>query len=190
MLWIRILWFLLSLAWVVAEIRLASRNKPDSTRLVCTERRSQNVLWLATTAGVVSALFAKAFHGMPVPVGYLPLQITALTMFMSGLALRYWAVACMNHFFTTHVTIQQGHELIVSGPYRVLRHPAYTGLLLALAAAGLAMGDVLSFLLTTLPAYFAVRFRIRIEEKWLRRQFGAEYDNYCNTTGMLFPWIF
>jgi protein-S-isoprenylcysteine O-methyltransferase Ste14 len=190
MLSIRILWGILCLCWVGAEVRLAREKKPDRAILVYAEQRSQRILWLAMTAGVISALIAKSLHALPIPVSYLPRQAMALTLFAFGLGLRYWAVACMSRFFTTDVTIQQGHELVFAGAYRIVRHPAYSGLLLALAGAGLAMGNVLALLLATLPAFLAIRFRIRIEEECLVRQFGARYHNYRKTTFMLFPWIY
>jgi len=62
--------------------------------------------------------------------------------------------------------------------------------LIALVAAGLAMGDLLALLLLTVPSFFAFKFRIDIEEKMLHKKFGTSYQNYRKTTAMLIPWLF
>jgi protein-S-isoprenylcysteine O-methyltransferase Ste14 len=93
-------------------------------------------------------------------------------------------------FFTTHVAIQHQHLLIVDGPYRYVRHPAYTGLLLALFAAGLAMGDIFALLLLLLTSFWALAARIAIEEKMLLDKFGNRYVDYCNSTWKLLPGLY
>jgi protein-S-isoprenylcysteine O-methyltransferase Ste14 len=80
--------------------------------------------------------------------------------------------------------------LIQTGPYRWLRHPAYTGLWLALLAAGLAMGDFLAWLCLTLPSFWGLSTRIRIEERMLQQQFLNDYQAYCKTRWRLLPGLY
>ncbi|WGS84960.1 isoprenylcysteine carboxylmethyltransferase family protein [Methylomonas sp. UP202] len=189
MLAVRLLWLVLALAWLAAEICLAqaARGRTDG---VAAERDSQRRLWLAGAAGLIAALYAKQLWWWPLQVAYLPRQALALAIFAAGLSLRYLAVRRLGRFFTTDVTIQPRHELIVDGPYRWLRHPAYTGLLLALAGAGLAMGDGLAVLAATLPIGLAVRGRIAIEEAMLAAEFGAAHADYCAVRWRLLPWLY
>lgn len=187
---VRILWALLSLLWIGAEIILARKTRVDNSRLSDREDRSQALLWTTVAACMVSALIFKAFQWMPIPIEYLLRQLIALLLFAAGLSIRYCAVGRLGRFFTTNVSIQREHELIVDGPYRWVRHPAYSGLLIALTATGLAMGDWLALLVLVIPTVFAVNFRIAIEEKLLAKKFGIGFREYSQKTWKLVPWLF
>ena len=187
---VRILWLLLCLLWIGAEIKLARKNQIDYGNFPDSEETSQWVLWITVVTSLVLALIFKTLAWAPIPIEYLPRQLFALLLLANGLLLRYSAVNRLGRFFTTNVSIQSEHELIVEGPYRWVRHPAYTGLLIALAAAGLAMGDVIALLLLIIPTFFAFRFRIVLEEKLLNKKFGKVYLDYSRTTWKLIPWLF
>ncbi|MCQ8104780.1 isoprenylcysteine carboxylmethyltransferase family protein [Methylomonas sp. SURF-2] len=186
----RLVWLVLCLGWVAAEIRLARQTRRNGQNIVTGERRTQNWLWLSILTGLGLALLFKQLAWFPLPPSYLPRQLLALAAFGGGLSLRFWAVQHLGRFFTTHVTIQQRHRLITSGPYRAIRHPAYTGLLLALTAAGWAMGDFLALLCLTLPVFWGFRLRIDIEEGMLRERFGDSYREYCRNSWRLLPWLY
>lgn len=187
---VRILWLALCLTWVIAEIRLARQSSPDRRSIVHSERNSQRWLWLSVLTSLGLALWFKKLAWLPIPIPYITRQLLAMSVFAAGLCLRYWAVRHLGHFFTTHVTIQNQHTLITTGPYRFIRHPAYTGLLLAFAAAGLAMGDGLAWLFLIAPPFWAFKRRIDIEERLLQQQFTTTYRDYCNRTWKLLPWLF
>jgi protein-S-isoprenylcysteine O-methyltransferase Ste14 len=107
-------------------------------------------------------------------------------LFAAGGVLRLWPVFVLGHRFSGLVAIQPGHELVVSGVYRVIRHPSYLGLLVNSLGWALAfrsgVGVVLSALL--IPPLIA---RIHAEERLLRAQFGSDYDSYRNRTWRLIP---
>ena len=186
---VRIIWLIFCLLWVIAEIRLARNSRPNHKTIVSGERRSQWLLWLSVLAGLSFALWFKQLAWLPIPIRYLPRQLLAMLLFASGLSLRYWAIWKLGRFFTTHVTIQRQHKLITNGPYRWVRHPAYTGLLLALAAAGLAMGDVMAVACTSLPTFLAFNSRIELEERMLKQKFAEAYIEYSQSTWKLVPWL-
>ena len=190
MTWVRIIWLVFCLLWIAAEISLARRTCLNSQSESENEERSQWLLWITVVVSLMIAVIFKNFAWIPIPIQYLPRQLVALLLFVAGLYVRYSAVGRLGRFFTTHLSIQVTHELIIDGPYRWVRHPAYTGLLIALVAAGLAMGDLLALLLLTVPSFFAFKFRIDIEEKMLNKKFGTSYQNYRKTTAMLIPWLF
>lgn len=187
---VRLAWLLLCLLWVCAEIWLARQSRPARPTILHIERRSQRRLWLSIVASLALALCFKQLAWLPIPIAYLPRQLTAMLLFGGGLSLRFWAVKRLGHFFTTHVTILQQHRLITGGPYRIVRHPAYTGLLLAMAAAGLAMGDFLALLFLTVPIFLGFRTRIKLEEQMLLQEFGSVYGDYCRTSWHLLPWLY
>jgi protein-S-isoprenylcysteine O-methyltransferase Ste14 len=85
--------------------------------------------------------------------------------------------------------VKVDHELIQTGPYRWMRHPIYTGLLLALAGSALAQN--LRIDLAVLPlAFLGFWIKLRREEDWMHQQFGAAYETYCARTSRLVPFLF
>lgn len=189
MLSVRIFWLLLCFFWVAAEFKLAKRRPIDATQLSDKEEHSQKILWLTIIASLIVAWVFKSLAIAPIPIGYLLRQFLALVIFMAGLGLRFSAVKQLGGFFTTNVAIQHEHALITDGLYRHIRHPAYTGLIIAFFGAGLAMGDFIALILLTIPLLFAINYRIAIEEKLLLNKFGAGYQDYISTTNKLFPGI-
>jgi protein-S-isoprenylcysteine O-methyltransferase len=87
------------------------------------------------------------------------------------------------------VTIQAGHEVIRSGPYRVLRHPAYAGALLALVGIGVVFGSWPALALCVAPIAAALVQRIRVEEAALEAALGEPYGEYERSTSRLIPGL-
>lgn len=187
---VRLIWLLLGVIWISLEIKLARKNRVDSSAIVEKEEHSQRVLWLTLVISVGLALVFKTAAIMPIAIDYLPRQILALIIFASGLALRYWTVKMLGRFFTTDVAIYKQHQLIVAGPYCWVRHPSYSGVLIAFAGAGLAMGDGIALVLLTIPVFIAFNYRIHSEEKLLLNKFGKGYADYQQQTKKLLPWLF
>jgi protein-S-isoprenylcysteine O-methyltransferase len=186
---IRWLWLLLGLTWAAAEIALAISTRRRAPYYRSPEQGSDRLLWWSTIAGVVLALLFKTTACLPLPGTYASHQFLGLGVFASGIMVRAYAIHTLGHLFTTTITIAHTHQLIRSGPYRYLRHPAYTGLLLAFAGAGLAIGDGLALLSLTVVPFFALLRRLRIEEHVLLERFGADYQAYRLSTKRLLPWI-
>ena len=87
------------------------------------------------------------------------------------------------------MTVKVDHELIQSGPYRVVRHPIYTGLLVAVLGTGLAAGriyGVVAFVLILL----ALLWKLRVEERWMGAQFGDRYQVYRRASWALIPFVY
>lgn len=106
-----------------------------------------------------------------------------------GLALRWAAIARLGRLFTWRIAILADHPLITDGVYRWIRHPSYTGGLLAAAGVLLALGNALplaAFALTHLPL---VAHRVRIEERVLAAHFGEGWAAYAARTWRLLPGV-
>jgi protein-S-isoprenylcysteine O-methyltransferase Ste14 len=187
---VRIIWLSIALLWVIAEIRLVRKVAINNQNIIDGERHSQGWLWLSVIGSISLALFYKYLAWLPIPIEYMTRQGLAIMLFATGVGLRYWAVVRLGGFFSTHVVIHNQHQLITDGPYKWIRHPAYTGLLLALAGAGLAMGDYLALLLMTIVPFFAFKLRIAMEEKKLIKQFGQLYLVYLHKTYRLLPLLY
>jgi len=95
----------------------------------------------------------------------------------SGLLFAVWARRHIGKNWSGTVTIKKDHELITSGPYSIVRHPIYTGLLLALVGSALARGEWRGVLAVVI-AFLALWRKLRLEENWMRETFGDAYRVY------------
>lgn len=114
------------------------------------------------------------------------LAITAILVTVAGMAFAVWARVYLGSNWSSVPTIKEKHQLIRSGPYRLVRHPIYTGILLAIMGTFLANGKVRGALSIVL-LWIGWQAKIRMEEQFMVRTFGAEYEDYRRTTGALFP---
>jgi protein-S-isoprenylcysteine O-methyltransferase len=108
---------------------------------------------------------------------------------VAGVALRAWAIVSLGRYFRREVTIEPGQRLIRRGPYRLLRHPSYTGICLAFAGLGLALGSWVGAAVALVIVVAGMLPRIHVEEHALARTFGAEYDAYAASTARLLPHV-
>ena len=105
-----------------------------------------------------------------------------------GLLFTVWARLHLGRNWSGIVTIKDGHELVTSGPYALVRHPIYTGLLLAFLGSALALGDWAGVLAFALSAAALWR-KLRVEERWMRQQFGDAYQAYSQRVAALIPFV-
>ncbi len=147
------------------------------------------VLWVSIGAGIGLGLWlTNAARDAAFPLSVLGVR-TAVAVFAASLALRWWAILVLGKFFTVDVAIAEDHRLIVRGPYRWLRHPSYTGMMLAFAAFAVTLQNWLAIIGVLLPIAVALAYRIRVEERVLLANFGDDYRRYASTTKRLIPGI-
>ena len=102
--------------------------------------------------------------------------------------------SCSRQFYNTSnwsslVTVKQDHELILRGPYAVVRHPIYSGFLLALTGTAIAVGEILAFIGLGL-AFIGFLLKSAAEEKFMREEFSTEYARYSQRVRRLIPFVF
>jgi protein-S-isoprenylcysteine O-methyltransferase Ste14 len=107
----------------------------------------------------------------------------------AGLALQNWAIISLGRWFTLRVALLPGHELVRAGPYRLLRHPSYTGLFLWLLGIPLAFGSWGGVVVLAVALPFAI-LRMREEEALLQREFGPSFDAMQRETYRLVPYVY
>ena len=112
-----------------------------------------------------------------------------LVLFWSGIFLRLWSLHALGRYFTFTVQTSGDQPVIVDGPYRVIRHPSYAGLLLVIVAVGLFIGNWWSLVCLTGTVTGGLVFRIRVEERALTRKLGDRYLSYAATHNRLVPFI-
>jgi len=111
-----------------------------------------------------------------------------LLMAVGGILVSVWARLTLGRNWSGTVTIKQDHELVTGGPYAIVRHPIYTGLLLAFIGSALARGEWRGILAVAL-VFVAFERKRRHEERWMREQFGAAYDAYAGRVAALIPYL-
>ncbi|WP_348262213.1 isoprenylcysteine carboxylmethyltransferase family protein [Telmatobacter sp. DSM 110680] len=108
---------------------------------------------------------------------------------VAGLLFSIWARHQLGRNWSLTVTLKDDHELIVTGPYALVRHPIYTGLLVGFLGTAIAIMQVRSILALIL-ILIALWTKIRMEERLMRDHFGAQYDVYSQRVSALIPYVF
>lgn len=106
-----------------------------------------------------------------------------------GIALRFYSIHVLGVFFTTAVSIAPEQKVIEAGPYRLIRHPSYSGFLLILLGFGLSLTNWLSLLVIMGCALLGFAYRIQVEEQALKTHLGQQYEQYMRHTKRLIPFI-
>lgn len=118
-----------------------------------------------------------------------PALVLGLALIVAGMAFRRFAIRTLGKQFTVDVGIQPGHALIRNGPYRLLRHPSYTGTLLCFYGLGIGLRDWASFLVIALGTTAAFVRRIHVEEAVLADAFGDGWRDHARRTWQLMPLL-
>lgn len=116
--------------------------------------------------------------------------VLGLTLLLVGVAIRWTAIYTLGRHFTGTVLIRNDHRLVRSGLYRHLRHPAYTGALVAHLGLGLSFSNWFSPTLSFVPFFVAAMYRMKVEEQALTEHFGEEYITYSRNTKRLIPKVY
>jgi protein-S-isoprenylcysteine O-methyltransferase Ste14 len=143
---------------------------------------------------IIAAILLSVPH-MPIPIlGERFVSATvgsfavASALTGAGLLFAIWARRYLGPNWSGTVTIKEDHQLITSGPYAIVRHPIYAGLLIALVGSALAIGEWRAVVAVVLASLSFIR-KLRLEERWMHQQFGDAYGAYCQRVPALFPFI-
>jgi protein-S-isoprenylcysteine O-methyltransferase Ste14 len=178
-----ILWVGWAASWILAAAWQAKTAKSAGLRAELPSRLVQ------VAGGVLLLVRAHGYVG--------PLRLWSVTwveawvcvgVIAVGFAFSWWARIYLGPLWSGQVTTKTDHRVIDSGPYGIVRHPIYTGLLLAIYGTVAAKGTVLGLaggLLVTIGLWM----KARLEERWLRQEIGPEaYDAYRHRVPMLLPF--
>ena len=167
---------------------LTARRGTESVKSA--DRGTLIAVWGLISVGCFGGfLLARRITALNWPEGWWILCL-ADSLLVCGLALRLWAILHLGKYFTVDVGIQPGHRVIQDGPYRFVRHPSYSGALIALAGIGCLTFNWLGLALILICTSLAYALRIPVEEKAMLAQFGSEYEKYAARTKRLIPGIY
>src|SRR4030095_12705024 len=148
------------------------------------------MIWLVIAVSITVGVFvAQNFRAAALPHGGM-FASAGVVLFVAGLILRWWAIITLGRFFTVDVTIEKDHELVERGPFRIVRHPSYTGVLLAFVGLALSLRNWAALLVILLPIGAAFVHRMNVEEKALSRALGRRYQEYMKRTNRLVAFVY
>jgi protein-S-isoprenylcysteine O-methyltransferase Ste14 len=176
------------MAWVVIWTLWAFQSKQTRQRESLGSRMSYTmVLWVSMVLMFFSKNLSGWWHSGVLAyaawMGWAGVAITVL-----GFVITFWARFTLGGNWSSNVTIKVEHELVRSGPYRWVRHPIYTGMIVALAGTAVARDQWRGVVAVALM-WVAFTIKRMKEEQFMRQTFGAHYLEYSQTTGAIFPLL-
>ncbi len=152
-------------------------------------KRDRGSRVLITFAILVSMLIA--FYFGYANVGGLPDWIFYVGIFLMflGVLVRQYAIAILGRFFSLSVEIAEDQKVVDKGPYRLVRHPSYTGVLITSIGLGLAVQSLGALLVLLLFFGISFGYRMYVEERTLLSALGQDYASYMKKTKRLVPFI-
>jgi protein-S-isoprenylcysteine O-methyltransferase Ste14 len=179
-----VVWILFFLYWQIkaANTKTTQRLEPAASRILRVFIFLIAIALLSTTRIPLPWLYLQLW-----PVGFWPFWLGAAVT-IAGLLFAVWAREHLGRNWSRSVTIKQDHELITSGPYAVVRHPIYTGILTGFLGMAIAISQVRGFIVFVL-FFLAFWIKLRMEERWMRSQFGEAYATYAHQTAALVPYL-
>ena len=180
-----VLWIAFLIYWQIKAIdtKTTQRLEPVASRILRALTFLIAIVLLSTTRIPLPWLYRQLW-----PSGFLPFWLGA-ALTVAGLLFAVWAREHLGRNWSSSVTIKQGHELITTGPYAVVRHPIYTGILAGFLGMAIAISQVRGFIVVAL-IFLVFWLKLRMEEQWMRSQFGETYTTYSRHTAALVPYLF
>jgi protein-S-isoprenylcysteine O-methyltransferase Ste14 len=178
------LWIAYIVYWWVKSrgVKISEQIEPTSSRMV-----RALTLWITIILLAIQSI----------PLGILDRHITSsslacfwigFVLTTAGLLFSVWARHHLGSNWSQAVTVKQDHQLITSGPYAIVRHPIYTGLLSGLIGSAIAL-DKLRGVVAVILAFVVLWNKLRLEEKWMRVHFGEAYESYSKQVAMILPYL-
>jgi protein-S-isoprenylcysteine O-methyltransferase Ste14 len=180
---------LIFILWFASEVIL-TRAMHSGTRDTPHDRSSLRILWAAIILSIAGGVWCAFRRFASFGDASNTVATAGMILIVCGIVLRWTAILTLRRQFTVDVALREGHRVITTGLYRIIRHPAYAGSLLSFLGLGLSFASPVSLVVVIVPITAAFLYRIRIEEGMLRNAFGEEYLRYCAGTKRLIPGIY
>ena len=177
-------WTAVGVVWLIGA--LASRQA------VRREGLRSRILHMAIMAAAFFSFYSVRLRVGPLTWRFLPpsplVEWAGFALTVAGCAVAVWARLLLGGNWSASVTVKRDHRLIREGPYTIVRHPIYSGFLLALLGTALAL-DELCGLIGLALAFTGWRMKSRLEENFMVAQFGADYVAYEREVKALIPFV-
>jgi len=177
-------WIVFCAYWFIMAFNVKDTAKRQSL--------SSRGLYVAVAALAYLLLFTDRFAWGPLAWRFVPdsraWELASVVVTWAGVALAIWARTILGSNWSGTVTVKQNHTLVRSGPYATVRHPIYSGLLLAGIGTALAIGEVHSVLAVAI-GLVSLRLKSKLEERFMIERFGQEYEEYRQHSWALVPFV-
>jgi protein-S-isoprenylcysteine O-methyltransferase Ste14 len=181
---------IVSLIWAAYEIWLVLKDRKQGKGHTGIDRGSRFLNFAAIILGIGGAALINGFSSFTFPGGKTATVFwIGIMIILLGFALRVWAVTTLGASFRTTVEINVNQKVIKNGPYKLIRHPSYTGLLMFCLGYGIAVQNWLSLIVAVVLPLSALIYRMQVEEKALVASLGSDYETYLRNTKKLIPWV-
>jgi protein-S-isoprenylcysteine O-methyltransferase Ste14 len=170
--------------WWISALRNRTPFKRQSSRFGF-------LTTMAAPAGtilVAVVLFAPDLSTARVLPDILPLVVIGLLVLLLGIGFAIWARVHLGTNWSSRPAIHENHTITRTGPYAIVRHPIYTGLLTGIIGTAIATGALLAFV-SLFVMFVLFLLKIRMEEQFLLAEFGEEYERYRGEVRALVPWV-
>jgi protein-S-isoprenylcysteine O-methyltransferase Ste14 len=176
------LWMLFGLYWLVSALNRKKTKRRESWW--------QRLAYVFPLAAAFYLLFRYEYGHTWLGTRFVPdtpmVHWLGVVIMASGVAVAFWARFHLGANWSGVVTLKEGHELIRTGPYRTIRHPIYTGILLAFFGNVVQVGQVRG-LIALFIIWLSFYFKARREESFLAQEFGPNFNEHIQRTGMFLP---
>ncbi len=183
-------------AWCLSEITisLVSLGNRSKIRSPAVDRYSYLLVWVSTVLSILFAFLIQKHLLLARGLGSLAARFpqeawVGCLVLLLGVTIRLAAVVTLRRQFTEKVSILEKHELVDTGIYGIIRHPAYLGHLASLLGIGLILGNWVGLLILVVLPLGGILYRIHVEEEALLSHFGPAYQAYAGRTKRLLPGI-
>jgi protein-S-isoprenylcysteine O-methyltransferase Ste14 len=179
----------LILIWVATEWLTRVRTRGNQSG---TDTEWGSLIGISLTFAIgFGAAFNLASHaeGAAIDFARWPIFILGALLVAAGIAFRQWAIFVLGRFFTVYVRVSEGQTVVESGPYRVLAHPSYTGMVMVFLGIGLMLGNWLSLACLAILPTAGLVIRIKVEERALLAGIGEPYRRFLATRSRLVPGV-
>ena len=154
------------------------------------DRGSYALIMVSMFVGVFLAFYCA--YGLPAAtIGWQQHAVfwVGIALMLVGAAFRWYAIRVLGKFFTRSVATRAGQYVVDTGPYRLIRHPSYSGSLVTLLGFGLALTNWISVILILLGAGIGYAWRVHVEEQALCADLGQPYRDYMQRTRRFVPYV-
>ena len=181
---LELIWIVWLCSWVAASFWSGRTQKKIATLETWTYRAAMIAGGILLVPWIAPVLGEKQIW----QVGYAGAYLLAAVM-VAGLAFTWWGRIYLGQLWSSVITRKEGHQIVDTGPYALVRHPIYTGLIIALLATAAAEGRITG-LIGAAFVTFGIWLKARTEERFLMAELGQEvYGSYCRRVPMLVPFL-
>lgn len=154
------------------------------------DRGSYAVLTLMTLGGLLAAFYSvNAVSAATIDWHQPVLFWIGIAVIFGGTGLRWYSIRVLGRYFSRDVATREGQEVVDRGPYRLVRHPSYSGAMLAFSGIGLALTNWLAIAALVITELVGYSYRVHVEEKALCAALGQPYLDYMKRTRRFIPYI-